>query len=364
MRTIIVMEFTADLRSDTVTLPSQGMRDAMMEATLGDDVWGDDPTVNALQDRCAAMFGKEDACFVPTGTMANQSSIRAQTKPGDEIIVHCESHIVRYEAGGAAALSGCSFALASGDRGFFTADDVRDLHRPQDTHFGHTQLVSLENTHQLVSLENTHNRGGGSVWDFAQLQSVCNAAHELGLRTHLDGARIWHAIVATGIDGTKWASSFDTLSACFSKGLGCPAGSIVVGDKETIHLVRRIRKMFGGTMRQSGILAGAAIYALDHNIDRLSQDHSNAKLLAEGLQQIEGITCEPNLTDTNLVFFNVDKRLGSGEEFCRRLAEHGVLSEALDAQRIRFVTHLDVTREEVQNAIQITQSLCQHAQTT
>ena len=243
----------------------------MISSPVGDDVWGDDPTVNALQERCAAFFGKEAACFVPSGTMANQLAIRAQTQPGDEIIIHQESHIVRYEAGGAAALSGCSFATAAGERGFFTSDDVRSLFRDEDAHFGHSKLVSLENT---------HNRGGGSIWPLEQLISVCNAAKELGLLAHLDGARIWHAIVATGIDAATWAEPFDTVSACFSKGLGCPVGSIVVGSNKTIFQVHRFRKQFGGTMRQTGILAGAANYALDHHLNRIQEDHQHAKLLA------------------------------------------------------------------------------------
>ena len=343
-----------DLRSDTVTQPTEGMREAMMMAPLGDDVWGDDPTVNALQERCAAMFGKEDACFVPTGTMANQSAIRSQTQPGDEIIIHGESHVVRYEAGGAAALSGCSFAIATGDRGFFNTTDIHNLFKPEDPHFCKSKLVSLENT---------HNRGGGSVWPLKQLQDVCNASHDLGLRTHLDGARIWHAIIRTGIDAATWASTFDTVSACFSKGLGCPAGSIVMGDKHTIYKVRRIRKMFGGTMRQSGILAGAAMYALDHHLERLKDDHENAKILAYGLQEIDGIHCDVDLTDTNLVFFNIDPKIGAGEEFCRQLSQHGILSEALDSHRIRFVTHIDVSQEQIQEAISIIQSLCQNVKT-
>ena len=343
-----------DLRSDTVTQPTEGMREAMMVAPLGDDVWGDDPTVNALQERCAAMFGKEDACFVPTGTMANQSAIRSQTQPGDEIIIHGESHIVRYEAGGAAALSGCSFAIADGDRGFFNTTDIHNLCKPEDPHFCKSKLVSLENT---------HNRGGGSVWPLKQLQDVCNTSHDLGLRTHLDGARIWHAIIQSGIDAATWASTFDTVSACFSKGLGCPAGSIVMGDKHTIYKVRRIRKMFGGTMRQSGILAGAAMYALDHHLERLEDDHENAKILARGLQEIEGVHCDVELTDTNLVFFNIDPAIGAGEEFCRKLAKNGILSEALDSHRIRFVTHIDVSREQIQEAISIIKSLYQNVKT-
>ncbi|MBC8309470.1 MAG: aminotransferase class I/II-fold pyridoxal phosphate-dependent enzyme [Phycisphaerales bacterium] len=341
-----------DLRSDTVTQPTSGMRQAMMEAPLGDDVWGDDPTVNELQEICASMFGKEDACFVPSGTMANQTAIRSQTQPGDEIIVHKESHIVHYEAGGAAALSGCSFALASGDRGLFTANDVRTLYRPDDDHFGKSKLISLENT---------HNRGGGSIWPLQQLVDVCETAHELGLRTHLDGARIWHAIIATDIDAKTWAKPFDSVSACFSKGLGCPAGSIVVGDKQTIYKVRRARKMFGGTMRQSGILAGAAIYAIKNHLERLKADHSHAKMLAKGLNTIDGITCNAENTQTNLVFFDIDKMLGDGVSLCRKLWENGVLAESLDLQKIRFVTHLNVTVTEIEKAIQITADVCKNA---
>ncbi|MDG1137394.1 MAG: GntG family PLP-dependent aldolase [Phycisphaerales bacterium] len=340
-----------DLRSDTVTQPTAAMRSAMMDAPLGDDVWGDDPTVNALQERCASMFGKEDACFVPTGTMANQVAIRAQTQPGDEIIIHGESHIVRYEGGGAAALSGCSFAIAQGDRGFFTCEDVRNLVRPEDFHFG---------TSRLLSLENTHNRGGGSIWPLGQLQDVCNTAHDFGLHTHLDGARIWHAIVGSDVDAKTWCAPFDSISACFSKGLGCPAGSIVAGNKQTINAVRRFRKMYGGTMRQSGILAGAALFALDNQLERLQEDHDNAKKLALGLSSIEGVSCDAQTTDTNLVFFNIDKMLGNGASLCRKLGERGVLAEALDSQRIRFVTHLDVTADEVERAIQITADICKH----
>lgn len=344
-------KFIADLRSDTVTLPTKEMLDAMTSVALGDDVWGDDPTVNSLQERCASMFEKEDACFVPSGTMANQLAIRAQTQPGDEIIVHGESHIVRYEAGAAAALSGCTFAMATGDRGFFSVEELLRLIRPEDAHFGHSKLVALENT---------HNRGGGSIWPLQQLIEVCEVAHQHGLKTHLDGARIWNAAVASGVDLVTLAKPFDTVSACFSKGLGCPAGSIVLGDTETIHAVRRFRKMFGGAMRQTGLLAGAAMYALDHNMERLADDHGNAKRLAEGLQDIDGITCSVENTDTNLVFFDLDSCHGDGESFCRKLWENGVLAESLDVQRIRFVTHLGNTPSEIDHAIQITTTLCQN----
>ncbi len=337
---------TIDLRSDTVTKPTEEMLQAMITSPVGDDVWGDDPTVNALQERCAAFFGKEAACFVPSGTMANQLAIRAQTQPGDEIIIHQESHIVRYEAGGAAALSGCSFATAAGERGFFTSDDVRSLFRDEDAHFGHSKLVSLENT---------HNRGGGSIWPLEQLISVCNAAKELGLLAHLDGARIF---VATGIDAATWAEPFDTVSACFSKGLGCPVGSIVVGSNKTIFQVHRFRKQFGGTMRQTGILAGAANYALDYHLNRLQEDHQHAKLLAEGLDDIDGITCSIENTETNLIFFDLDPQIGDGPSFCRQLWNEGVLAEALDPQRIRFVTHLGVSKIQIEEALDIVRKLC------
>lgn len=340
---------TIDLRSDTVTKPTEEMLQAMITSPVGDDVWGDDPTVNALQERCAAMFGKEAACFVPSGTMANQLAIRAQTQPGDEIIIHQESHIVHYESGGAAALSGCSFATTRGDRGFFTSEDVQSLVRDQDAHLCHSQLVALENT---------HNRGGGSIWPLEQLVSVCSTAKNLGLRTHLDGARIWHAIVATGIDAATWTEPFDTISACFSKGLGCPAGSIVVGSKETIFRVHRFRKQFGGTMRQTGILAGAANYALDHHMHRLQEDHQHAKLLAEGLDLIDGITCSVENTETNLIFFDLDPRVGDGPTFCRQLWKKGVLAEALDPQRVRFVTHLGVCKKQIDEALDIVKKLC------
>lgn len=338
-----------DLRSDTVTKPTREMLEAMITSPVGDDVWGDDPTLNALQDRCAAMFGKEAACFVPSGTMANQLAIRAQTQPGDEIILHQESHIVRYEAGGAAALSGCSFATTTGDKGFFTSDDVHRLIRDEDAHFGHSRLLSLENT---------HNRGGGSIWPLEQLTDVCKTAHSFGLATHLDGARIWHAIVATGIDAQTWAKPFDTISACFSKGLGCPAGSVVMGSKDLIHKVRRFRKQFGGTMRQTGILAGAANYALDHNLNRLEEDHQLAKFLAEGLNTIRGITCNVENTETNLIFFDIDPSIGDGPTLCRQLTESGVLCEALDPQRIRFVTHLGVSKIQINHALAVLKKLC------
>ncbi|MDP6600857.1 MAG: GntG family PLP-dependent aldolase [Phycisphaerales bacterium] len=333
-----------DLRSDTVTRPTDAMRTAMAAAIVGDDVLGDDPTVNALQERCAAMFGKDRACFVPTGTMANQLAIRSQTEPGDGIIVHSESHIVHYETGAAAALAGCTFLPATGPRGQFESAELERLVPPDDDH-----LVPA----RLLVVENTHNRGGGSIWPIQQVVDVCETARKHELRTHLDGARIWNASVATGIPPSEWASGFDTVSACFSKGLGCPAGSIVAGDEKTMRRVFRFRKMYGGTMRQTGILAAAANHALEHHIDRLVEDHAAALQLAAGLNALPGLSCDLQSVETNLVFVDLDPNHGSGPDFCRELAERGVLAEALDPQRIRFVTHLDITPAMIDHAIAV-----------
>lgn len=334
-----------DLRSDTVTRPVPAMLDAMTTATLGDDVLGDDPTVNALQERCAAMFGKEDACFVPSGTMANQLAIRAQTQPGDEVIIHRESHAVHYETGGAAAIAGVTFQMADGPRGVFDDQEVRRLIRPDDHHFAPTTLVCLENT---------HNRGGGSTWPPDTLAATVDAAHAMGLGVHLDGARIWNACVARGIEPVGMTAAVDTVSACFSKGLGAPAGSIVAGSCGTIRRVRRFRKMLGGAMRQTGLLAAAADWALDHHVERLVEDHANALQLAVAINDLSGLSCDLEAIETNIVFVDVDASLGDADAFCRQLEDEGVLAEALDPTRIRFVTHLDLSTEMVDRATEIT----------
>ncbi len=332
-----------DLRSDTVTRPTPAMRQAMANAEVGDDVLGDDPTVIRLQDCIAEIMGKEAACFVPTGTMANQASIRAQTEPGDEVIAHFDSHIINYETGAPAALSGVMVRTASGDRGLYDADQVEALYRPDSIHFPRTRLVVVENT---------QNRGGGAIWPLEQAARVAKKAHDLGLRAHLDGARIWNACAATGLKPIDYARQFDTVSCCFSKGLGAPAGSAVCGDRATLARVHRFRKMFGGTMRQSGILAAGALHALDHHRERLAEDHANAARLAELVGSVRGVSV-PLKVETNMVFLDIDRSWGTAAEFCQRLKSEGVWMLPTLPQRVRAVCHLDVTRAMIEQAASV-----------
>ncbi len=337
------MSAIIDLRSDTVTKPTAAMRRAMAEAEVGDDVLGDDPTVIRLQERVAQLMGKQAACFVPSGTMANQTAIRAQTEHGDEILGHEDSHIIHYETGAPAALCGCLMRPARGDRGMFDVDQVEALFRPESIHAPRTRLLLIENT---------QNRGGGSVWPIDQIKRVTAKARELGLRTHLDGARIWNACVASGLKPIEYARHFDTISCCFSKGLGAPVGSAVVGDKPTIARVVRFRKMFGGAMRQSGILAAAALHALDHHYDRLAEDHENAKRLALGLADIPGLKVNPSAVETNMVFIDVAASKGTAADVCQKLDAAGVLMLPNSSQSLRAVCHLDVSRAAIDRAIE------------
>ena len=336
-----------DLRSDTVTRPTKEMLAAMTRAELGDDVLGDDPTVIRLQEVFAQRMGKAAACFVPTGTMANQTAIRAHTEPGDEIIAHADSHIIHYETGGPAALSGCMIRPLSGARGQFDVEDVDAAVRPVGIHAPNSRLLEIENT---------QNRGGGSVWSMERVQRVTKRGRELGLKLHLDGARLWNACIATGRTPAEYAAHFDTVSCCFSKGLGTPAGSAVAGDVETIRRVARFRKMFGGAMRQAGVLAGAALYAMENHFERLAEDHANAKRLAEGIANIKGLTLEPDQAahgvETNLVFFDISPSLGmTAADLCAKLKAEGVLMLPPGQRRVRAVTHLDVTGEMVERAL-------------
>ncbi|MCK4871691.1 MAG: low-specificity L-threonine aldolase [Phycisphaerales bacterium] len=333
-----------DLRSDTVTQPTAAMKRAMMDAPLGDDVLGDDPTVQALEERCAVLLGKQAAVFVPSGSMANQLAIRSLTEPGDEIIGEQGSHFFQYEAGAFAALSGCSVSLIAGDRGMFDASDVLANIRPADQHFPVTKLVVVENT---------HNAGGGTVWPVTRVESVAAAARSADLRLHLDGARLMNASVASGAAPADYARFFDTVSMCFSKGLGAPVGSIVAGGEQVIHRARRFRKMLGGAMRQSGLLAAAALYALDHHVDRLADDHANARLLADGIAQLPRLTVDPDVVETNIVYFDIDEQWGTSEALCDRLESRNVLMLPAGPGRVRAVTHLDVTSEQVAEAIDV-----------
>lgn len=335
-----------DLRSDTVTRPTPGMRKAMAEAVVGDDVLGDDPTVIALQERIAQIMGKQAACFVPSGTMANQTAIRAHTEPGDELIAHKDSHIIHYETGGPAALSGVMIRPLDGPAGLFDEQDVLDAARPDSSHFPHSKLLIVENS---------QNRGGGAVWPLDQIKRVTDAARKLGLKTHLDGARVWNAAAATGHAPAEYARHFDTVSCCFSKGLGAPAGSAVCGDAATIARVHRFRKMFGGAMRQAGVLAAAAMYALEHHRERLTEDHANAHRLSKGLCETPGVSI-PLPVETNMVFFDLAHDLGTAADFCARLRARGVWMLPTAPQRVRAVCHLDVKPEMIDRAIGIARS--------
>ncbi len=331
-----------DLRSDTVTRPTPAMRRAMAEAEVGDDVFGDDPTVNRLQEKVAALLGKEAAIYVPSGSMANQTAIRAQTQPGDEIIAHADSHIYHYEAGAPAGLSGCSMRLLAGEHGRFTAEAVRAAVRPPDSHYPRSALVVVENT---------HNRGGGTCWSLEAIREIRAVADEFQLRMHLDGARLLNACVAKGHRPPDYTRYFDTVSMCFSKGLGAPVGSAVAGTKETIRRVHRFRKMFGGGMRQAGILAAAAIYALDHHVERLAEDHANARRLAEAMAVLPGIRVDLPAVETNIVYFEVDPTVGTAKSVCDALKGRGVWMLPVAPQRVRAVLHLDVSPAAVERAI-------------
>ena len=320
-----------DLRSDTVTKPSKGMMEAMMTAKLGDDVYAEDPSVNALEARVAAMFGKPRALFFPSGTMANQTAIKLHTQPGEQLICDKYSHVYNYEGGGVSFNSGVSCQLVDGHRGMMTASQVEAAINPPD--FYHSPLTSL------VTLENTTNKGGGACWDYKEIikiKSVCDS-HKLGL--HLDGARLWNALIAKSESTQQYGDVFDTISVCFSKGLGAPVGSVLVGNEDLMNKALRIRKMLGGGMRQIGLLAAAASYALDHQYDRLKDDHQKAKEISGVLKQLEAVSSvEP--VETNIVIFRLNPEI---EEtlFLNKLKAHDVLVSDMGGGKLRMVTHLD-----------------------
>ncbi len=330
-----------DLRSDTVTKPTPGMLAAMTAAAVGDDVYGEDPTANELERRVADLFGKEAGLFVPTGTMGNQVAVRVHCRPQDEVLLETTSHVYQWEAGGPAALSGVTCRPIDGRFGILGVADLADKIRPDDMHAVRTRLVCLEST---------HNRGGGVVYPLETVKAISAWARANGLAMHLDGARIWNAMVASGVPAAEWGRHFDTISVCFSKGLGTPVGSAVVGPRDLIAQARRIRKLFGGAMRQVGYLAAACLYALDHHIDRLAEDHANAKLIAAAVAEVPGFTLTPPAVETNLVWFEVDARHGSARDVANRLREKGVLVAPLGKGVIRAVTHLDVTRGQCERA--------------
>lgn len=336
-----------DLRSDTVTRPTPAMREAMLRAEVGDDVLGDDPTVIALEQKVAALLGKPAALFVPSGTMANQVAIRAHTEPGDEVIAHEDSHILHYETGAPAALSGVMTREARGERGLFDVSEVERLFRPDSP---------ITPRSKLLVLENTQNRGGGAVWPMDLFARASAKGRDLGLKVHLDGARIWNASAASGIAPAEYARHVDSIACCFSKGLGAPVGSAVVGEPAFIARCKRFRKMFGGAMRQSGILAAAAIHAVDHHRERLAQDHKHAAMLAEAVSQTGGLRMAFP-AETNIVIFDVDAALGTAAQICERLRASGVWCLPFGPQRVRMVTHLDVSSEKIEQACAAVRSL-------
>ena len=320
-----------DLRSDTVTKPTPGMREAMLSAEVGDDVFGEDPTVNALEERMAALFGHQAALFCSSGTMTNQIAINVHTRPGDEVLCDIGAHIYQYEGGGLMANSGCSVKFLPAGFGRFVAADVEGrVNDPDNPHLPRTRLVNVENT---------SNRGGGAVWDIDEARRLRETCTRHGLILHMDGARIFNALAVDGRSAKEWGSLFDSVSICLSKGLGAPVGSVLVGPRDFIHQARRVRKRFGGGMRQAGILAAAGLHALDHHIIRLRDDHERARSLADALDR-SGWALSVLPVQTNIVVFNVAG--GKDEQFLSALKAEGILAVRFGAGMVRMVTHLDV----------------------
>ena len=342
------MNRVIDLRSDTVTKPSQAMRQAMAKAEVGDDVFGDDPTVNLLQQRVADMLHKEASLFVPSGTMGNLLAIMTHTEPGDEIIVERESHTFNYEVGGAAALAGVQINPLPGTRGILEPEQILRAIRQPNVHVPRTRLIMLENT---------HNRGSGSIYPLDAIEEISKIARKHDIRMHLDGARLFNACVATGLEAKDYAKYFDSVMFCFSKGLGAPVGSILVGDKKFIEKAHRYRKMLGGGMRQVGILAAAALYALDHNIERLAEDHVNAKKLAAAISRVPHFNVNPDHVETNIVVFDVEDAGLIAEEVVKKLAEENVLVVPFGRTLVRAVTSLAVNADDIQKTIDILHEL-------
>lgn len=333
-----------DLRSDTVTKPTPGMLAAMQAAAVGDDVYGEDPTINRLERAVADYLGKEAALFVPSGTMSNQIAIRLHCRPGEELICDSTSHVLLWEAGGPAALSGVTTRAIDGTFGILSPSHLDGKVRPKDMHSPQTKLVVLENT---------HNRGGGTCYTLDNVKPIYAWAKANGLAMHLDGARLWNAIVATGVPGKDWARYFDSISVCFSKGLGAPVGSALAGTKAFIDQARWVRKLFGGAMRQAGYLAAACLYAMEHHIHRLAEDHANAKVIAEAISAVPGLKLTPPKVETNLVWIEVDPTWDTATNFVSRLKEQGMLVSALGRSVVRACTHLNVSREECQRAAEV-----------
>ncbi|HUG90440.1 MAG TPA: GntG family PLP-dependent aldolase [Planctomycetaceae bacterium] len=336
------MPHLIDLRSDTVTRPTPAMRQAIARAEVGDDMAGEDPTVNRLEAMCCEIFGKQAAVFACSGTQSNQMAVRAHCQPGDELLINEAGHIANFEAGAPAALSGVTVRTIAAPGGLLDVDDLDGKIRADNQHLCRTRLVCLENTTNL---------GGGRAYPLSQIERVGRWARQHGLKVHVDGARLFNAVVAQGYPAADLARHVDTVSVCFSKGLGCPMGSILVGAADDIARARRARKLFGGALRQAGIVAAAAIYALEHHVERLAEDHAHARLLAEAVADTDGLSVDLDGVETNLVFFQIDPELGTAAEFAAALLRRNVKVGAVGPHRLRACTHLDVDQDDVLRAI-------------
>lgn len=331
-----------DFRSDTVTKPTAGMHDAMFSAPVGDDVFGEDPSINLLEEKTARLFGMQAGLYCPSGTMTNQIAIKCHTQPGDEIICEENSHIYQYEGGGIAFNSLCSVKLVQGNTGRITASQVEQAIQPDDVH----RPIS-----RLVSLENTSNRGGGSCYEFSAIEAIREVCTHAKLSLHLDGARIWNALIAKNESPLQYGQTFDSISVCLSKSLGCPVGSVLIGSKDFIKKARRVRKVFGGGMRQAGFMAAAGIYALDHHIERLKTDHDHAKELAQTIQDKSFVKMVLPV-ETNIVIFELAEQLPA-RELVAQLKEKNILAYAIAPNRVRLVTHLDISTEMIEKTIDV-----------
>lgn len=335
-----------DLRSDTFTKPSPAMLEAMFKAPVGDDVFGEDPSVNKLEAMTAEMFGMQAALFCPSGTMTNQIAIKCHTQPGDEIICDKVSHVYIYEGGGIAFNSGSQVKTIDGDRGRITADEVSESINPDDVHKARTSLVSIENT---------ANRGGGSCYDFSEIEKIKETCLKHGLKFHLDGARLWNALIAKNETARQYGETFDSISVCLSKGMGTPVGSLLLGKFDFIKQARRVRKVFGGGMRQAGYLAAAGIYALENNIERLAEDHQHAKEIAAALSK-KSFTGRIMPVETNIIIFEVTGSY-TPKEFCTVLSKQDILCMPISKTQVRMVTHLDFTKEMLKNLLAAIEAL-------
>lgn len=333
-----------NLYSDTQTQPSTAMRQAMADAEVGDEQRGEDPTVNALCDRVATLLGMEQAVFLPSGTMANELSIRVHCRPGDEIIAERSSHIINFEGGGPAAISGAMIHPIDGERGLFTAEQARSAIRSPSRYFPTTRMIEIEQT---------ANMGGGTVWPIEDIRAICAVGQEHGLRLHLDGARLLNAVVASGVAAADYCAGFDTAWIDLSKGLGCPVGAVLAGDTEVIDSIWQWKQRMGGAMRQAGIIAAAGVYALQHNIDRLADDHRNARRFAEGIASLPGVSVDAERVDTNIVFFDVSGTDRTAVDIVSSLENRGVRIGAMGPMTLRAVTHLDVDADGIERAIEI-----------